>query len=70
MKPATTNDRPETRDQRPETRRGQITIEYFLFFAAMIMILLYVLSQSNKVQKGTKDFVNDAANKTVNLIQY
>jgi len=51
-------------------KKGQITIEFFLFFAAMILLFLFVFSQNNKVQTGTKAFVDDAANKTVDLIKY
>jgi hypothetical protein len=55
---------------RSNQRRGQITIEYFLFLAITIVIFLYVFGQSGKVQKGTKAFVDNVASSTVQLLYY
>lgn len=52
------------------SKAGQITVEYFLFVAAVILILLYVIGRpSSPIQQGVKKFVNNTANATLDLIE-
>ena len=51
-------------------KQAQITIEYLLFFAFMILVLLVVLgTPRSKMRQGVADVVNGTAQSVTGLIE-
>lgn len=50
-------------------KKSQITIEYFLFLALMVMVLLIVIGKKDsKIQKGVNQVVTNMGDQVTSLI--